>query len=394
MPPSLTALVAAAFVLQSSQPLKKSDLIRLLSAATLGQAEIADLVRRQCLSFVPTPRDRADLRSLGAGDGVMRRVDECARRATQLRVTPRVRGVVSTAGSRAAVTVDARRGDAPAAGTVLVLRGSGALVGAEDARATSDARGAATFRFAAGAAAGTYQLVVGAANGETVDGSTTIELTVRPAPPAPLTVAPSRTGFVSGTGQRGRAGTRLPLPLVFEVRDTANAPVSGRAVVLRGTNAGPDTTVMTDATGRVQLRVTLGRRAGPAHVTAVVDGVERQAALVAVPGPAARLVVRCGGAAADGRLTLLAGADARVLVTAEDALGNTVPATDVRASVGDDALVRVRLPGGTAPPGTVVLTGVRAGSTNLLVLAAGLRASLVAAVLPVAAAGREACRGA
>jgi hypothetical protein len=83
-----------------------------------------------------------------------------------------------------------------------------------------------------------------------------------------------------------------------------------------------------------------------------------------------------------------------VLVTAEDALGNTVPATDVRASVGDDALVRVRLPGGTAPPGTVVLTGVRAGSTNLLVLAAGLRASLVAAVLPVAAAGREACRGA
>src|SRR5438034_5587746 len=49
-----------------AEPLRKSDLLRLLSVGTLGSGELAALVRRTCLSFTPTSRDRADLVALGA----------------------------------------------------------------------------------------------------------------------------------------------------------------------------------------------------------------------------------------------------------------------------------------------------------------------------------------
>ena len=51
---------------QTSEPLRKSDLIRLLSGGALSHREIADLIRRNCLSFTPTARDRTDLAALGA----------------------------------------------------------------------------------------------------------------------------------------------------------------------------------------------------------------------------------------------------------------------------------------------------------------------------------------
>ena len=67
---------------RSGEPLRKTDLVRLLSGLTLAPDELAALIHRRCLSFTPTSRDRADLVALGADPAVLREIDGCARRAT------------------------------------------------------------------------------------------------------------------------------------------------------------------------------------------------------------------------------------------------------------------------------------------------------------------------
>src|SRR3989449_9722639 len=77
-------LVAA----QGTEPLRKTDLIRLLSNPMIRKGEVADLVRRNCLAFRPTERDWADLRDLGADADVMSSIGGCtARPATRAGVT-------------------------------------------------------------------------------------------------------------------------------------------------------------------------------------------------------------------------------------------------------------------------------------------------------------------
>src|SRR5207302_7645597 len=61
--------------------LRKTDLVRLLSGLTLAPGDLAALIRRSCLSFTPTRRDRADLVALGADPAVLREIDGCVRRA-------------------------------------------------------------------------------------------------------------------------------------------------------------------------------------------------------------------------------------------------------------------------------------------------------------------------
>ena len=50
---------------QGSQPLRKTDVIRLLSNPLISKGEVADLIRRNCIAFRPTARDWADLREIG-----------------------------------------------------------------------------------------------------------------------------------------------------------------------------------------------------------------------------------------------------------------------------------------------------------------------------------------
>ena len=85
MPQAVTLLLAVLLVGQGLAPLRKSDLVRLLSGAVLSQAELAQLVSRNCLTFDPTDRDRGDLRRLGAERAVLAAVEECARRAAAAR---------------------------------------------------------------------------------------------------------------------------------------------------------------------------------------------------------------------------------------------------------------------------------------------------------------------
>jgi hypothetical protein len=383
MPAALVAGLAVVLA-QGAAPLKKSDLIRLLSTTTLVPSEIADLVQRRCVSFTPSARDKADLRALGADDAVMRRLDECARKVAPLRAAARLREAVVTAGGRAAVTVELRRGEAAAAGVRVVLRGSGRLSGGPDAELLTDRRGRGVFEFRVGTQAGTHRLTVADPEGLPLAGTSPLDLTVRP---APLIPAPSRTGFVSGAGQRGRVGTRLPLPVVFEVRDSANRPVAGRPVALAGANATlQGAAAATDSMGQVRVFVVLGDRAGPAHVTATLGGLERQAPLVALPGPPARLVLRCE-AALVARLTLGRGEESELTAMVQDLQGNALAVTDVRTRVDDERVARVVAAG----VDRLTVRGERAGSTRLEVAASGLRAQLPVAVEATAASAAP-CR--
>jgi hypothetical protein len=376
MSPSVAPLVLTLLV-QGTQPLKKTDLIRLLSSATLPPAEIAELVRRHCLSFTPSPRDKSDLRSLGADAALMRRIDDCARRSAALRATLRLREAIVVAGARAVVTVQVERGDAPAEGIRVVLRGSGRVAGGTDVEATTDARGAARFELR-GTSVGTHRLTAATASGDPFETAAGADLTVRP---APAVVAPARTGFVSGMSQKGRVGTRLPLPLVFQVRDTTNAPVAGQVVKLTAVNAQLEGAApATDSTGQIRVTVKLGERAGPVRITAVLGNVEREATHTALAGPPSRLRLRCGAAAVDGRVTVAAGGDLAMDVRAQDGFGNAVPLTGLRVNVGDDDVARATALTADTTIGHFTLHGVRAGSTNLVVLASGLRESVVAAV--------------
>src|SRR6266566_1836272 len=81
----MNLLLALLLVTQGAAPLRKSDLVRLLSASAMSSVELAQFVGRNCLTFEPTERDRTDFRRLGADRALLDAVDRCARRTT---VTP------------------------------------------------------------------------------------------------------------------------------------------------------------------------------------------------------------------------------------------------------------------------------------------------------------------
>jgi len=76
-------LVASLVVAQGIAPLRKSDIVRLLSGSAMTQQEIAQLVSRNCLTFTPTDRDRQDFRRLGAEAPILAAMEACARRAAR-----------------------------------------------------------------------------------------------------------------------------------------------------------------------------------------------------------------------------------------------------------------------------------------------------------------------
>ncbi len=374
---------------QDAEPLRKGRLVRLLTDPAVTRQQVAALISRNCLSFTPTWRDRADLRALGADTDVFGRIDDCVRRAggataarppapapavSPLAVVLAPGRVTATTGGEAVLRATVTRAGRPAAGVGLVLGGAGAQV-----RAQSDGRGVATFRVPAGAAPGTRQLTVAAADNQPLTGQVWAEFVVTAAPAAPVSAA--RTGFVSGGGQRGRVGTRLPQPLVFEVRDANGAPMAGRQVAFAATNARLDAErATTDAAGQVRLAVALGSRTGPASVTATVGEIRRQVTLTALAGPAARIVLACGRAAPAGPITIGTGGPALVRVAVQDALGNPLAVTGLRVAVGDEGVLRVTGSAGGDTEGSVTLQPGRAGSTSVSVFASGVRENHVIAV--------------
>src|SRR3989442_1769735 len=62
-----------------TEPLRKVELVRLLGSRAISTAQVVTLVRRNCVAFRPSERDRADLRAAGADDAVLAAIDQCLR---------------------------------------------------------------------------------------------------------------------------------------------------------------------------------------------------------------------------------------------------------------------------------------------------------------------------
>ncbi|HEU5284084.1 MAG TPA: Ig-like domain-containing protein [Burkholderiales bacterium] len=402
------------------RPLRKTDLIRLLTDSSMSPAQVAAQVGKSCLAFTPTARDRANLLALGADTAVFARIDACSRaRAAAARppadppptpaapvtppapvvgarlvAVPLVSRVQAVAGATALVGVSLKRGNDPVAGARLVLLGSarvsGGGDGGVDAVAVTDARGLAQFRFPAGSRTGTFRLGV-MVDGDSLATPVEVQLTIVAPPPAPPPApvvaaapqpAPERTGFALGMAQRGRVGDAARLPLVFEVRDSTGRAISGVVVelsVMNGRVSGAQLT--TDSLGQVRTPVVFGERAGvPTVVSARVGPIVREATLYPIAAPPSRLVVLLGGNALVSQVVLLANKAAQLRIFCRDRFGNAVPLSALRASVGDDRVVRVTEVTFDSLGGAVTVQAGKAGATNLVIQGSGLRADFSALV--------------
>ncbi len=406
-----------------NEPLRKTDLIRYLSSGTMTTTQIAQLVARSCVSFTPTARDRQGLVVLGADSVLLARIDSCLRvRATAataattpatprpaprpappplptpppptppppavLEAVPLVTRVQAMVGGTAVIGVALKRGTAAVPGVRLVLRGSGRLAGpgGTDAEAQTDDRGLAQFRFATGAAAGTERLTVETLSGDPLGAPAEVELAIvaPPPPPGPPPPAPDRTGFVRGTGQRGRAGEPAALPVVFEVRDSAGRVIPGLAVslaVANGRLAGAPREATTDSSGQVSVQVTYGERAGvPTTVTARVGSIERVASLFPMPAAPRQLVVLLDGNAVAGQVVLSKRRPAVLRIFCRDGFGNSVVVAGLRATSGDERLLSVTAVAADSLGGIISVTATKSGLTSLLIEGSGLRIDLSALI--------------
>lgn len=178
---------------QQAMPLRKSELVRLLTGGTYAQEEIAAMVTRSCLAFLPTARDRDDLRALGASGNLLAAVDRCAQ-PTDPAIAPSTERVFvaeeveATAGDTARIQALATREGRVEAAVLLRLLEPTNDDNRPLAQATTDEHGEATLVVEAGAVAGVRTLQVQRA-GEQSEGRV-LRLLVRPAAPARAVVVP------------------------------------------------------------------------------------------------------------------------------------------------------------------------------------------------------------
>jgi hypothetical protein len=189
---------------------------------------------------------------------------------------------------------------------------------------------------------------------------------------------------VLGMAQRGRVGETAPLPLVFEVRDSVGVAIPGVAVILGAVNgrllgAQP----VTDSLGQVRAQVVFGERAGvPTVISGSVGSIVRQATLFPAAAPPSQLVVLLDGNTLTGQVVLLANRAAQLRIFCRDRFGNSVTLAGLRATVGDERVVRVTDVTSDSLGGGLTVTAGKAGSTNLVIQGSGLRADFSAMVRP------------
>ena len=440
------AVVWVAAAAGQAAPLRKTDLIRLLTNPSLSKAQVAQRVRAACLAFEPTGRDRVDLQALGADAAVMGEINTCLRNkaaaaaaaaptTTAARpqtppqrlpaarpATPAARPpaqqpparTTPTPAAPAPTAVAAARPGPPAAAEVeptrlQVLPGQPAArrvvtVTVRDARGTPvpgervefrpltpglgvNAFSGATNR--AGQFSATFSTASLRRTGEMgifVRGAQRTSLSIEF---GSIVLSDAATRFVSGDGQRGVAGRALEQALVLEVRDTTGAPVVGKTVTFAATNGSvTPASAVTDAQGQVSASVVAGREAGRAVVAASVDSLHKEVTIPVAPGPARTLVVQRDTARLGPTLALDSKRPVILRVMARDTFGNEVRVTGVRASVRDPGVVRVARADTAAGAGRVELRAQGSGTTQVELDAAGVRESFSTRVLlPVAAGG-------
>jgi hypothetical protein len=140
---------------------------------------------------------------------------------------------------------------------------------------------------------------------------------------------------------------------------------------------------LTDSIGRTRVRVQLGERAGvPTVVTATIGDVTHDATLYPAAGAPTRLVVLSGGNALVGELVLLGGRGTELRIFGRDRFGNLAPLVGLRASSGDERIVRVTEVTSDTGGGSITLTAGKGGSTGVVIEGSGLRADFTAQVHP------------
>jgi len=196
---------------QENSPLRKSDLIRFLTGTAYSKSEVAGIIRRNCLGFVPSDRDRRDLRTLGATREIFSAIDRCVAAGNNPKVaagpppapkpvvlTVPNRSIAASVGTVAYVEVSLKRGDSPVSGSQLLLTGASGIPGGPKSEpiATTDAGGRATFAVPVGTRAGSYRLTVATPTGTRFDGQV-ITLLTRPASATIATLSPGHISLAS-----------------------------------------------------------------------------------------------------------------------------------------------------------------------------------------------------
>lgn len=207
----------------------------------------------------------------------------------------------------------------------------GGSISAETPR--TDSLGVARARWSLGSRAGAQRAFALVGTGR-ASRRLVLEATARPGLPASLTMS-------TGPSVRAVAGESVTTPLELRVADRAGNPVPGVPVTLR-VSAGTvgARAPVTDSTGRVSVSWTVGQTAGAQHLSASVDGIERQAEVTAVvrAGPAAKLTLSHTPTPAPGQpLAQLV----EVLVT--DVYGNAVGGASVSLASRSGKVVPARV---------------------------------------------------
>lgn len=314
---STLLLFVVAAPLAAQQPLRPTDVIRLLASGT-APAAVADRIGRDCLTFRPSPRDRRNFQALGADANVLARIDACGRRGVR-RPSP-----LATAPAVAPAPIP----KAPAASAALPPAA-----------------------------------------------------TPMPTPAPAAQAAPDQTGFVQGTGQRGVVGLPAANPLVFEVRDAGGKAVSGAQVTFTSDNAviHPESPT-TDVAGHIRVGVTFGHASGKSVVRAAVGQIFRSATLYPSAASPSRLELHLGAEAVGDTLHLAPDTTVTVRVVATDEYGNAVALVGLQPLSGDEAIVRVERVGGDTVAGALTLHSRGQGSTQLALQASGIFSNLTVVV--------------
>lgn len=337
---ALLALLVAGVPLSAQgpagQPLRATDVIRLLASGT-APANVATRIGEDCLTFVPSERDRRNFQALGADTAVMARIDRCVRR-----------GIRKPSGHATAPAVaPAPIPSAPPA-TVSSAKPGGTSV------TTTPAAPVAT----------TAQ-----------PGATPVPAAAGPAP------SPDKTGFVEGTGQRGVVGIPAAVPLVFEVKDADGKPIPHARVTFTADNAQlrPETP-QTDAAGHIRVNVVFGHTAGKSVIRAAIGQIFRSATLYPSAASPSRLEFQVGATSIGDTLHLAPDTTATVRVVATDEFGNPVALVGLQSLSGDEGIIRVERVGGDTVAGTLAVRARGQGSAQLAVQGSGIFSNLTVVV--------------
>ena len=322
-------LVAAPLAAQTpaGQPLRATDIIRLLASGT-APANVATRIGRDCLTFVPSTRDRRNFQALGADTAVMARIDRCIRR-----------GVRKPSAQATAPAVPPA--PIPTTPPPTPVR-SGGSTPAPAPTASAQPPGAAA--------------------------------------PGPVPSA-DNTGFVEGTGQRGVVGLPAANPLVFEVKDANGKPLPGVRVTFTADNAQlHPVTPATDAAGHLRVNVVFGHTAGKSVIRAAIGQIFRSATLYPSSGSPSRLEFHLGATAIGDTLHLAPDTTATVRVVATDEYGNPVALVGLQSLSGDEGVIRIDRVGGDTVAGTLAVRARGQGNTQLAVQGSGIFSNLTVIV--------------